>query len=162
MVSSAVPKLVSLIRPPLFIFVFISVALGDWPKKPLVWFMSENVLPVLSSGGCYSVVPFVYVFIALACSRWLLCLSLTRWDKCRFSGFTGGPLLTPWLVGPSGSGCAGGLHVLADVTWHRGVLAEGVGDGRAVCAVGFITATHVQRWDSHRRGSCGDKGEGSR
>ena len=29
MVSSAVPKLVSLIRPPLFIFVFISVALGD-------------------------------------------------------------------------------------------------------------------------------------
>ena len=33
MVSFAVQKLVSLIRSHLFIFVFISVALGDWPKK---------------------------------------------------------------------------------------------------------------------------------
>ena len=31
-------------------FVFISIALGDWPKKTLVQFMSENVLPVISSG----------------------------------------------------------------------------------------------------------------
>ena len=161
MVSSAVPKLVSLIRLPLFIFVFISVALGDWPKKPLVWFMSENVLPVLSSRGFYSVMSFVYVFIAVACSHWLLCLSLTSWDKCRFGGFTGWPPADPWLVGASGSGHAGGLYVLADVTWHWGVLAEGVGNGRVVCAVGFIIATHVQRWDSHHRGSCGDKGEGS-
>ena len=30
-------------------FCFISVALGDWPKKTLVWFMSENALPILSS-----------------------------------------------------------------------------------------------------------------
>ena len=49
MVSSAVPKLVSLIRPPLFIFVFISVALGEKPKKTLVRFISENVLPLISS-----------------------------------------------------------------------------------------------------------------
>ena len=27
-----------------FIFAFISIALGDWPKKTLVWFTSENVL----------------------------------------------------------------------------------------------------------------------
>ena len=49
MVSFAVQKLVSLIRSHLFIFVFISIALGDWPKKTLVWFMSENVLPMISS-----------------------------------------------------------------------------------------------------------------
>ena len=48
-VSFAVQKLLSLIRSHLFIFVFISIALGDWPKKTLVWFMSENVLPMLSS-----------------------------------------------------------------------------------------------------------------
>ena len=49
MVSFAVQKLVSLIRSHLFIFVFISIALGDWPKKTLVWFMSENVLRMISS-----------------------------------------------------------------------------------------------------------------
>ena len=49
MVFFAVQKLVSLIRSHLFIFAFISIALGDWPKKTLVWFMSENVLSVISS-----------------------------------------------------------------------------------------------------------------
>ena len=49
MVSSVVQKLVNLIRSHFLIFVFISVALGDWPKKTLVWFMSENVLPMFSS-----------------------------------------------------------------------------------------------------------------
>ena len=44
MISIAVQKLVSLIRSYLFIFVFISTVLRDWPKKTLVWFMSENVL----------------------------------------------------------------------------------------------------------------------
>ena len=28
-------------------FGFISLALGDWPKKTLVWFMSGNILPML-------------------------------------------------------------------------------------------------------------------
>ena len=36
MVSFAVPKLISLIRSHLFAFGFISIALGDWPKKTLV------------------------------------------------------------------------------------------------------------------------------
>ena len=49
MISFAVQKLVRLIRSHLFIFVFISIALGDWPKKTLVRFMSENVLPMISS-----------------------------------------------------------------------------------------------------------------
>ena len=29
--------------------MFISIALGDWPKKTLVWYMSENILPMFSS-----------------------------------------------------------------------------------------------------------------
>ena len=33
----------------MFIFAFISIALGDCPKKTLVQFMSENVLPMFSS-----------------------------------------------------------------------------------------------------------------
>ena len=28
---------------------FFPIALGDWPRKTLVWFMSENVLPMFSS-----------------------------------------------------------------------------------------------------------------
>ena len=49
MVSFAVQKLLSLIRYHLFILAFISIALGAWPKKTLVWFMSQNVLPMFSS-----------------------------------------------------------------------------------------------------------------
>ena len=43
MVYIAVQKLVSLIRSHWLIFVFISIALGDGPKKTFVWLMSENV-----------------------------------------------------------------------------------------------------------------------
>ena len=39
MASFAVQKHVSLIRPNLFIFVFVSIALGERPKKTLVRFM---------------------------------------------------------------------------------------------------------------------------
>ena len=42
MVSFAVQKFVSLIRSHLFIFVFIFIPLGDWLKKTLAGFMSEN------------------------------------------------------------------------------------------------------------------------
>ena len=56
MVSFVVQNLINLIRSHLFISVFISMALGDWPKKTLLWFMSENVLPIFSSrsfmGSC--------------------------------------------------------------------------------------------------------------
>ena len=48
-VSFAVLKLTNLTRSCLFTFIFISVAFGDWPKKTLVQFMSENLLPILSS-----------------------------------------------------------------------------------------------------------------
>jgi len=48
-VSFAVQKLLSLSRYHLFIFVFISIILGDELKKMLVEFMSESVLPMFSS-----------------------------------------------------------------------------------------------------------------
>ena len=56
--SFTVQKLVSLIRCHLFIFVFISIALGGWPEKTLVQFMSENVFPILSSKST----PWFYFF----------------------------------------------------------------------------------------------------
>ena len=49
MASFAMQKLVSLIRSHLFIFVFISIALKNCHEKTFVWFISENVLPVVSS-----------------------------------------------------------------------------------------------------------------
>jgi len=48
MVSFAVKKLLSLIRSYLLSF-FISIVVGDWPKKTLIWFTSENVLPMFTS-----------------------------------------------------------------------------------------------------------------
>ena len=49
MVSFAVKKLLNLIRPHLFIFAFIFITLGDGPKKILLRFMSQSVLPMFSS-----------------------------------------------------------------------------------------------------------------
>ena len=49
MIDYALQNLVSLIRSHLFIFVFISIALGDGPKKTLLKFMLDNVWPVISS-----------------------------------------------------------------------------------------------------------------
>ena len=46
--SFAMQKLVSLMKSYLFIFIFISIALGDCPKKTYVWSMSENILPIFS------------------------------------------------------------------------------------------------------------------
>ena len=49
MFSFAMPKLLSFIRSHLFIFVFISFALGGGSKKILLQFMSKSVLPVFYS-----------------------------------------------------------------------------------------------------------------
>ena len=51
MASFAMQKLLSLVRSHLFIFAFISFALGDRSKKILLQFMSKSVLPVFSSRG---------------------------------------------------------------------------------------------------------------
>ena len=42
-------KLISLIKPHLFIFVFISITLGDREQKTLLRFTSQSVLPMFSS-----------------------------------------------------------------------------------------------------------------
>ena len=48
MVFFAVKKLLSFIRFHMFIFAFISIALGDWPEKALLQSISDIVLPVSS------------------------------------------------------------------------------------------------------------------
>jgi len=45
----AVGELLSLSRSHMFIFPFISIALGNWPKNTSVWFMLETVLLMFSS-----------------------------------------------------------------------------------------------------------------
>ena len=89
MVYFAVQKLVS--------FIFISVVLGDWTKKSMLWFTLQNVWPVFSSTS-FIVSCLIYVSAILslflcrvwgsvpaACWRgwlvfvvysWLLCLRL--------------------------------------------------------------------------------------
>ena len=61
MVSFSVWKLIGLIGFHLFIFVFISIALGDWPKKTLIWFMSEKM--------------FCFCFLLRVLWCYVLCLS---------------------------------------------------------------------------------------
>ena len=48
-VSFAVQKLLNLIRPHFFIFVFIFITLGGGSKRIMLGFMSKSVLPVVSS-----------------------------------------------------------------------------------------------------------------
>ena len=48
MISFAVQKILSLVRAHLFIFVFISITLGDGSKKILLRFMSRGVFSVYS------------------------------------------------------------------------------------------------------------------
>ena len=48
-VSFAVQKLLSLIRPHLFIFVFTVITLRGGSEKMLLWFMSESIWPMFSS-----------------------------------------------------------------------------------------------------------------
>ena len=69
-VSFAIQKILSLIRFHLFIFAFISFALGDRSKKILLWFMSKSFLPVFSSrvfmvsGLTFrSLIHFEYIFV---------------------------------------------------------------------------------------------------
>ena len=67
MVSFAVQKPVNVIRNHLFIFVFISIALGEWPKEIFGEFMSENVLPMFSSSFMVSYLMFKFFFFVLFC-----------------------------------------------------------------------------------------------
>ena len=102
MVSFAVQKPESLIRSCWFIFVFISIASGHWPKKTFVQLMSETVLLMFSSRSfmvsCLmlkSLSHFEFIFVHgmrvyygfidyMQLSRFA---STTYWRDCLFSIF---------------------------------------------------------------------------
>ena len=73
-------KLVSLIRSHLFIFSFISFALGHWSMKILLRFTSENVFPMFSSRSfmvsclafnSLSYFEFIFVYDVRECSNFI-------------------------------------------------------------------------------------------
>ena len=81
MVSFAVQKLLSLIRSHLFIFVSISIILGDGCKKILLRFTSKSVLLMFSSRSFLvftltfrSLIHFVFIFVygVRECSNFIL------------------------------------------------------------------------------------------
>ena len=47
--SVGCPFMLFIVPLSLFIFAFISIALGDWPKGTLVQFMPKSILPLTSS-----------------------------------------------------------------------------------------------------------------
>ena len=70
--SFAVQKLLILIRSHLFVFIFISITLGDEPQKILLWFLSKGVVPLLSSKSFivssltfWSLIHFDFLFLIL-------------------------------------------------------------------------------------------------
>ena len=70
----AVKKLVSLVQSHLFIFS-ISILLGGWSKKILVWFMSGNIFHILSSRSFMLSCPMFkslchFEFILFLCMVW--------------------------------------------------------------------------------------------
>ena len=80
MVSFSVKKFISLIRSHLFIFSFISIALGDWDKRTLLWLMSESVSPMFSSRSftvshlvfkSLSHFEFIFVYSMRDCSNFI-------------------------------------------------------------------------------------------
>ena len=69
-VSFAVQKLFSLIKSYLFTFVFISITLGSWSKRLLLWYIPKNVLPIFSSKSFIvsgltfrSLIHFEFIFV---------------------------------------------------------------------------------------------------
>ena len=81
MVFFAVQKVLSLIRSYLFSFHFIFIALGDWCRKILLWFMSKSLLTVFSSGSFgvssltfKSLIQFEFIFVSgvRECSTFIL------------------------------------------------------------------------------------------
>ena len=77
----SVQKLLSFIRSHLFIFVFISIMLGNGSEGIFLWFMSKNVLPTVSSksfidsGLTFKFLihfDFIYVYGVRKCSSFIL------------------------------------------------------------------------------------------
>ena len=73
-----------------FIFVYNSIALGEWPKKTFVWLMSENVLPMFSSRSfimshlmCKLLSHFEFIFVhgVRVCSSFIDWHAFVRFSK---------------------------------------------------------------------------------
>ena len=58
-VSFAVQKLLSFIRPHLFIFLFIFISLGSGSERILLWFLTKSVLSMFSSMSFCSFWPYM-------------------------------------------------------------------------------------------------------
>ena len=115
MASFVVLKLWSLIRSHLFTFALIFIALGDWPKKTLIWFLLENVLPMFSFRSfmvsclifkALSHFEFIFVYGVRICSKFIdlhAAVQLSQSplaDKTIFSHILLPPLLKiNWLKG---------------------------------------------------------------
>ena len=99
MFSLTMQKLVSLIRSYLFIFLFYFYCLGRRTLKTLVQFMSENILPLLSSRGVMmswfmlnilSHFAFIFAYGVTLCSNFtdlhaaVQFPSATWWSGCLF------------------------------------------------------------------------------
>ena len=76
MIYFAVQKLLSLIRPHLFIIFFIFITLGAGSKKILLRFMFKSVLPIFSSKSFIvsgltfrSLIHFIFVYGIRECSN---------------------------------------------------------------------------------------------
>ena len=85
---------------PILLFFILSIALGGWPKKTLLWFMSDNVLPMfLSRSFMVSCLifkslrhfEFIFVYGVSECSKFtdlhvaVQLPSTTCWRDCLFS-----------------------------------------------------------------------------
>ena len=90
MVSFAVQKLLSLIRSHLFVFVFISISLGDGSKKIFLWFMSKSVLPMffpktfIVFGLTFSsLIHFEFIFVCSVreCSHFIFYMQLSSFSS---------------------------------------------------------------------------------
>ena len=64
-------KFLGLIRSHLFIFALIFIVLGDWPKKILLWFISEKALHMLSfrtlMALCFTFKSLIYFDFTFMC-----------------------------------------------------------------------------------------------
>ena len=81
MVSFAVQKLLSLIRPHLYIFAFVSITLGDRSKKILLQFMSKSVLPMFSSK---SFMVFSLIFTSLIHFQFIFVFGVREYSNFTF------------------------------------------------------------------------------
>ena len=74
-------KLFSLIRSHLFIFVFISIIMGDGMKKMLLRFMSVSILPIFSFG---SFILSGLIFRSLMHFEIFFCVYVKEWPNFIF------------------------------------------------------------------------------